>query len=116
MPLCLVAIYCGRYADPMSGEQAVIQALDTIRRAYEEAATIIERIDDPDDAFKRADELADGIRAVYDDQAVPLQRRQVERIWASQEMSLTELARRTNRASRQRAHQLLQDALDRKEQ
>lgn len=99
----------------MSGEQAVAQALDTIRRAYKEAATIIEHISDPQEAFKRADELAEGIRQVYDDLATPAQRRQVERIWASEEMSLAELAKRTNRSSRQRAYQMLQDARERRE-
>lgn len=100
----------------MTGEQAVARALDSIRRAYEEAATIIEDITDPQEAFNRADELADGIRKVYDDLATPLQRRQVERIWDSEEMTLGELAKRTNRSSRQRAYQMLQDALERKEQ
>lgn len=99
----------------MTGEEAVAQALDTIRRAYEEAATIIENIDDPQEAFDRADELADGIRKVYDEQAIALQRQQVERIWVSEEMTLSELAKRTNRSSRQRAYQMLQDALERKE-
>lgn len=99
----------------MTGEQAVAQALDAIRRAYREAAAIIEEISDPQQAFDRADELADGIRKVYDDQAVPLQREQVKRIWEAEEMTLTELAKRTNRASRQRAHQLLRSALEGKE-
>jgi glutamate-1-semialdehyde aminotransferase len=98
----------------MSGEQAVAQALDAIRQAYEEAAAIIEQIRDPQEAFTRADELAEGIRKVYDEQAITLQRQQVERIWTSEEMSLTELAKRTNRASKQRAKQLLKSALDRR--
>jgi hypothetical protein len=99
----------------MAGEQAVAQALETIRRALEEAATIIEAIDDPQEAFTRADELANGIRKIHDEQVMDLQRHQVERIWTSEEMTLTELARRTNKASRQRAYQMLQDALERKE-
>lgn len=113
--VCLVAIYNGRYSRSMNGEQVVAQALNAIRRAYEEAATIIERIPDPQKAFDQADELANGIRKVYDDLATPLQRRQVERIWESEAMTLAELAKRTNRSSRQRAYQMLQDALDRKE-
>lgn len=99
----------------MTSEQVVAKALDTIRAAYEEAATIIERIDNPQEAFDRADELANGIRKVYDDLATPLQREQVRRIWESEEMTLTELAKRTSRASRQRAYQLLK-AAERKEQ
>jgi hypothetical protein len=99
----------------MTSEQVVAQALDVIRRAYEEAATIIEDIDDPQEAFDRADQLANGIRKVYDDLATPLQREQVRRIWESEEMTLTELAKRTSRASRQRAYQLLK-AAERKEQ
>jgi hypothetical protein len=104
----------------MTGEQAVAQALDAIRRAYEEAAAIIENISDPQEAFDRADELATGVRKVYDEQASRLRAEQVERIWSSEEMSLTELASRISRSqprSRQRASQLLQAALDaRKEQ
>ncbi len=99
----------------MTSEQVVAQALDTIRRAYEEAATIIEGISDPQEAFNRADELATGIRKVYDEQAMGLQREQVQRIWESEEMTLAELAKRTNRASRQRAFQLLKAATKRKE-
>lgn len=99
----------------MTSEQVVAEALATIRRAYEEAATIIESIDDPQEAFDRADQFATGIRKVYDDLATPLQREQVRRIWESEEMTLTELAKRTSRASRQRAYQLLK-AAERKEQ
>lgn len=113
MQPCLVALYAGRYPVRMSGEQAVAQALDAIRRAYEEAATIIEQIPNPQEAFDRADELAAGIRRVYDEQAIPLQRQEYRQLWESEEMSLAELARRTNRSSRQRAYQMLQDALGR---
>ena len=104
--------------DSMTGEQAVAQALDAIRRAYEEAAAIIEDITDPQEAFDPADELADGIRKVYDDQATKLRTGQVERIWNSEEMSLSELATRISRSqprSRQRAFQLLKAAAERKE-
>lgn len=100
----------------MTGEQPAARALDMIRRAIEEAATIIENMPDPQEAFDQADKLADGIRKLHSEQAMKLQRRQVQRIWDSEEMSLTELAKRTNRTSRQRAYQLLQDALERKEQ
>lgn len=99
----------------MSGEQAVAHALDAIRRVYEEAAAIIEQIPDPQEAFDRADELADGIRQVYDEQATKLRASQVARIWNSEKMTLGELASRMSRSqprSRQRAHQLLQAALD----
>ena len=94
----------------MTGEQAVAQALDAIQRAYEEAATIIEAITDPQEAFDRATELADGIRKVYDEQAAKLRALQVERIWDSEEMILEELAGRIGVTSRQRAYQLLQAA------
>lgn len=101
----------------MSGDEAVAaRALDAIRQAFEEAATIIENTEDPQEAFKQADELANGIRKLHDEQAMNLQRHQVERIWNSEEMSLAELARRTSRSTRQRAYQLLQSALERKEQ
>jgi hypothetical protein len=99
----------------MAGEQAVAQALDAIQRAYEEAAAIIEGIDDPQEAFDRADQLADGIRRVYDDQATKLRASRVARIWEAEEMTLTELANRISRSqprSKQRAHQLLQNALE----
>jgi len=103
----------------MTAEQAVAQALQTIRRAYEEAAAIIESIDDPQEAFDQADKLADGIRKVYDEQATKLRAQQVGRIWEGEEMSLTELAKRISRSqprSRQRASQLLETALEGKEQ
>jgi hypothetical protein len=103
----------------MTADQAVAQALDTIRRAYEEAAAIIDNISDPQEAFDRADELADGIRTIYDEQATKLRAQQVGRIWEAEEMSLTELANRISRSqprSRQRASQLLQAALGGKEQ
>jgi hypothetical protein len=101
--------------DTMTGEQLVAQALDTIRQAYKEAAAIIEHITDPQEAFDRADELANGIRRVYDDQATKLRAAQVGRIWEAEEMTLTELAGRISRSqprTKQRAHQLLQAALE----
>lgn len=101
----------------MTGEQAVAQALDAIRRAYEEAAAIIENIPDPQEAFDRADELADGIRKVYEEQASRLRGEQVERIWSSEEMSLSELATKISRSqprTKQRAFQLLKAATERK--
>jgi hypothetical protein len=99
----------------MTGKQAVAHALQAIRHAYEEAAAIIEAIDDPQEAFDRADELADGIRKVYDEQATKLRAGQVARIWEAEEMNLTELAGRISRSqprSKQRAHQLLKAALE----
>ena len=98
--------------DTVTGEQAVAQALDTIRRAYEEAATIIEDISDPQEAFDRATELAEGIRKVYEDEAAKLRALQVGRIWEAKEMSLTELANHISVGSRQRAHQLLRAAVE----
>jgi hypothetical protein len=103
----------------MNAQQAATQALDTIRRAYQEAATIIEAIDDPDEAFHQADQLAEGIRRVYDEQATKLRAFQVERIWTAEEMTLAELAGRISRSqprSKQRAHQLLKAALDAREE
>jgi len=100
----------------MTGEQAVAQALETIRRACEEAAAIIEEIQDPQEAFDRADELATGIRKVYDDVAMELQRQEYLQLWESEEMTLAELAKRTSRGSRQRAYQMLRSALERKGQ
>lgn len=100
----------------MTGEQPADRALETIRRAIEEAATIIEEMSDPQEAFEQADKLADGIRKLHNELAMKAQRRQVKRIWESEEMSLAQLAKRTSRGSRQRAYQLLQAALERKDQ
>src|SRR5262245_37457797 len=103
----------------MDDDTTAGRALYAIIRAYQDAATAIEAIADPEQAFEEADRLAEGIRRVYDEQATKLRAGQVQRIWNAEAMTLAELATRISRSqprSRQRAHQLLRAALDAKEE
>lgn len=92
--------------------QAIEQCLQRMRAAVEQAEGEIGQLA-PLEGFAEADDLAYGLRAVHSD-AAKLRLRQVVRIHESGSMSLAVLGRRLG-VSRQRAHQLLQAALEGKE-
>lgn len=87
--------------DPTS---ATRRALAAIRRNYDQAASKIETSRNPERAFAAADELARGIRELYDTKATRLVSRMAMRLREARRYSLVELARAVN-VSKQRASQ-----------
>lgn len=85
-------------------EQTVNRELAVIRRAYQRAERAILRAREPEAGFHAADQLANGIRALYDQQATRLVSRSAMRLRAARRYSLVELARVVN-VSKQRASQ-----------
>lgn len=83
-------------------------ALDLLRRAYKDAADLIENTPAAEQAFESATELAGSLRAVAED-AAELRARMAARIWKAEEMSLAALAQRIG-VSKARAAQLIKTA------
>lgn len=80
-------------------------ALDAFDVAYKQAEEAIESVPDPDEAFRRANELAEKIRQLNTAAAV-LRTKTAGRVWDSERMSLSVLADRIG-VSTTRAHQLI---------
>jgi hypothetical protein len=91
-----------RRPDP---EQAVARALETIQAAYRRAASAIDKVDDAEQAFAHATDLANGLRETYQ-AATELRTQAVGRIWEAEELSLAKLAERIG-VSKGRADQLV---------
>lgn len=98
-----------REAEREQAEEQVARALDEIRRIYAEAAAAITGIADPQAAFECANQFAEELRRLYEQDAAELRNRQVDRIWTVEEMTLEVLAKRIS-VSKQRASQILRRA------
>lgn len=83
-------------------------ALRALARARDDAIAAIEASPDPQQAFSDATELAEALRAGAGE-AAELRARAATRIWESEQMSLTVLAKRIG-VSKQRAGQMIQSA------
>lgn len=96
------------YSDPVTDRDPVAEveaALDAFDVAYDQAAEAIKAVPDPDEAFRRANELAEKIRQLNTAAAV-LRTETAGRVWNSERMSLSVLADRIG-VSTTRAHQLI---------
>lgn len=90
-------------------EERITQAVEEIRRIYQETAAIITGITDPQAAFEAANTFAEELRRLYEQDAAELRNQQVDRIWKAEEMTLEVLAKRVS-VSKQRASQILRRA------
>jgi hypothetical protein len=97
----------------MTAQEQIAQALEEIRDAYAQAAAAILGIPDPQQAFEAADQLAEELRRLYEQDAAELRNLQVDRIWEQEKMTLADLAERISvnrRRSKQRASQIINRA------
>ena len=86
----------------------VHDALSAMQAAYDDAASAIEAMLDPQRAFERATALREAADQLVGE-AANLRARMAERIWKTEEMSLASLANRIG-ISKARADQLLKTA------
>jgi hypothetical protein len=92
--------------DPPAEPDAAQLAIEAVSRALADARAVLEGMEDPDVAFKRATELGAVLRDALDDNA-QVRSLLVYRIWEKHQLDLAVLGKRIS-VSKSRAFQLLQ--------
>jgi tellurite resistance protein len=93
---------------PIRPTREVQAAIDALARAYKHTATVLNAIEDDQEAFEQATLVADRLHALAD-AASELRAKMVGRIWQREELSLAQLATRIG-VSKTRADQMVKRA------